>query len=170
MSEFNQQTSEDFTQQFESIGKRIARLRQDMGWTQQSLSERLAISRVAISHFEMDLTIPSERTITLMAGLFKVAPDRLVAGTTYPDAKRERLPIVVCSFTELELDLALLENDINWLFCIKNLPSDEFQELQNQVWTKWGKKINFWRQIIFDNREVESINAAQQKLAAACSP
>jgi transcriptional regulator with XRE-family HTH domain len=59
----------------ESIGKRIARLRQERGWTQQDLATRLASSRVAVSHIEMDLIIPSERTVTLLAGLFKLEND-----------------------------------------------------------------------------------------------
>jgi transcriptional regulator with XRE-family HTH domain len=59
-------TSEDY-KMAESIGKRIALLRKQFGLTQEALSERVAISRVAISHIEMDLSIPSERTITLIA-------------------------------------------------------------------------------------------------------
>ncbi len=99
----------------ETIGKRIARLRVERGWTQQALSQRLAVSRVAISHMEMDLTIPSERTITLLAGIFKVKPHDLVEGTTYPRAKAEKLPLVTCSYTAIELGLAVFENDLSWL-------------------------------------------------------
>ena len=99
----------------DSIGKRIAFLRQKNGWTQQSLADRLAMSRVAISHMEMDLTIPSERSITLMAGIFKLSPIELVEGTTYPKAKMERLPEVTTTYTELEMNYALLKNDIEWL-------------------------------------------------------
>lgn len=99
----------------ESIGRRIARLRQQNGWTQQSLAARLAISRVAVSHIEMDLSVPSERTITLLAGLFKLAPYELVDGTTYPQAKAERLPLATCSYTAVEQQLSLLENDLAWL-------------------------------------------------------
>ena len=99
----------------ETIGKRIAFLRQKYGWTQQSLADRLAMSRVAISHIEMDLTIPSERSITLMAELFKWSPIGLVEGTTYPKAKAERLPEVTNLYTELELQYALLLNDSEWL-------------------------------------------------------
>jgi transcriptional regulator with XRE-family HTH domain len=99
----------------DSIGKRLAYLRQKHGWTQQSLANRLAISRVAISHMEMDLTIPSERTITLMAGVFKISPIELVEGTTYPRAKAERLPVLTMTYTELELNYALLINDTLWL-------------------------------------------------------
>ncbi len=83
----------------ETIGKRIVKLRQKDGLTQQSLADRLAISRVAISHIEMDLVIPSERSITLLAGIFKLTPATLVEGTTYPRAKAERLPEFTCLFT-----------------------------------------------------------------------
>jgi transcriptional regulator with XRE-family HTH domain len=99
----------------ESIGKRIALLRQMNGWTQQYLADRLAMSRVAISHIEMDLTIPSERSITLMAGVFKLPPIQLVEGTTYPRAKMERLPEITTTHTDLELNYALLKNDLEWL-------------------------------------------------------
>ena len=99
----------------ESIGKRLAFLRQKNGWTQQSLADRLAMSRVAISHIEMDLIIPSERSITLMAGVFKISPTELVEGTTYPRAKAERLPELTAIFTEIELYFALLKMILNGL-------------------------------------------------------
>ena len=99
----------------ESIGKRVAYLRQKNGWTQQSMANRLAMSRVAISHIEMDLTIPSERSITLMAGVFKLSPIALVQGTSYPRAKAERLPELTTTITELELNYALLKNDLEWI-------------------------------------------------------
>lgn len=63
----------------------------------------------------MDLSVPSERTVTLLAGLFKLESHELVEGTSYPRAKAERLPLVACRHTELELQLALLCNDLDWL-------------------------------------------------------
>jgi hypothetical protein len=45
---------------------------------------------------------PGERTVALLAGLFKVEPAALVAGTAYPAAKAERLPAVVARHTEVE--------------------------------------------------------------------
>src|SRR5438046_1225966 len=90
----------------EPLGQRIARLRLQRGWTQEDLAERLAASRVAVSHFEMGLALPSERTVVLLAGLFKQEPHELVEGTSYPAAKAERLPPVACRYTELELQLA----------------------------------------------------------------
>src|SRR5882672_3185841 len=99
----------------ETLGKRIARLRAARGWTQEGLAERLAASRVAVSHFEMGLALPSERTVVLLAGLFCQEPHELVAGTSYPAAKAERLPPVACRYTELELQLALLRRDMEWV-------------------------------------------------------
>jgi transcriptional regulator with XRE-family HTH domain len=107
----------------ESIGKRIAFLRQKNGWTQQSFAIRVAISRVAVSHIEMDLTIPSERSITLMAGVFKLSPIELVRDTSYPKAKAEHLPEVTNTFTDLELQYALLNNDLEWLHRLDNSPN-----------------------------------------------
>ena len=96
----------------ENLGRRIARLRGDRGWTQQELSARLAVSRVAVSHMEAGITVPGERTVALLAGLFKLEPHDLVAGTNYPPAKAERLPVVVCRYTEVELQLRLLDAEI----------------------------------------------------------
>ncbi len=99
----------------ETLGVRLGRLRALHGWTQQELSERIAVSRVAISHFEMDLAMPSERTIALLAGVFKTEPQTLVAGTYYPDGKTQRLPQVVARYTEVEKELCILTRDLEWL-------------------------------------------------------
>jgi transcriptional regulator with XRE-family HTH domain len=96
----------------EPLGRRVAAQRAKLGLTQQELAERLGISRVAVSHLESGITDPGERTVTLLAGLFKVEPHQLVAGTTYPAAKADRLPVVVARYTEVELQLALLDRDL----------------------------------------------------------
>ena len=98
----------------EQLGARIARLRAARGWTQEQLAARLAASRVAVSHFEMGLALPSERTVVLLAGLFKLEPYELVDGTSYPTAKAERLPAVACRYTEAEQQIALLQRDLEW--------------------------------------------------------
>ena len=170
MPQLDQPSPNELTAQPESIGKKIARLRQTSGWTQQALSERLAISRVAVSHIEMDLTVPSERTITLLAGLFKLGPYHLVSGTTYPEAKAERLPLVACCYTALELDLALLENDIEWLHDLQKTSLCEHNKFQIKIWDKWCLRLEKWKREYFDEGEAKNITAAQKKLAAACSP
>jgi transcriptional regulator with XRE-family HTH domain len=111
----HQRDHDERVEQPEPLGQRIAQLRARRGWTQTDLAERLAVSRVAVSHFEIGLALPSERTVVLLAGLFKLAPHELVAGTGYPAAKTERLPSVACLHTEVELQLALLERDLAWL-------------------------------------------------------
>ena len=88
---------------FDRLGYRIAELRRKHGMTQQQMAERLAISRVAVSHLESCLTPPSERTVTLIAGLFKLEPWQLVRDTDYPVARAERLPSVVTRYTQAEL-------------------------------------------------------------------
>jgi transcriptional regulator with XRE-family HTH domain len=163
----------------ETIGKRIARLRQESGWTQQALAARLAISRVAVSHIEMDLTIPGERTITLLAGLFKISPHDLVDGTTYPHAKAERLPEVACCYTALELDLLLMENDLTWLGRLESTTGrlentagrlestagrlehtvgrlnnlTDQQKLAAEIRKKWFARLNDWADGVIDERE-----------------
>jgi len=96
----------------DNLGRRIADLRAKLGWTQQDLAERIGISRVALSHLEAGMSDPGERTVTLLAGVFKVEPHELVADTSYPRAKADRLPLVAARYTEVELQLALLERDL----------------------------------------------------------
>ena len=149
----------------ETIGERIARLRQAQGWTQQALADRIAISRVAISHIEMDLSTPGERTITLMAGMFKLTPYELVAGTTYPQAKAERLPAVACSHTALEVDLALLKNDLAWLERLAG--SRHHPRLLEETRSRWLPKLETWRSQLLDADQEAQLEAAVAALRAA---
>jgi transcriptional regulator with XRE-family HTH domain len=99
----------------ENLGRRLAGYRAVLGWTQQELADRIAISRVAVSHVEAGMSVPSERTIVLLAGVFKIDPLELVAGTDYPAAKADRLPRTTSRYTEVELQLALLDRDVTWV-------------------------------------------------------
>ena len=47
--------------------------------------------------------------------MFGVEPHELVAGTSYPSAKAERLPLVTARHTEAELHVALLDRDLAWI-------------------------------------------------------
>jgi len=152
----------------ETIGKRIATLRQQKGWTQQALAERLAISRVAVSHIEMDLSVPGERTIALLAGLFKMTPHQLVEGTTYPAAKAERLPAVTCCYTALELELAVLENDLRWLSKLKSLAN--WQNYARQVEAHWRARLQAWENEIGDEQERELLQRGWQALKEITLP
>ena len=131
----------------ESLGRRIARLRSDLGWTQQDLADRLGASRVAVSHMEGGLSTASERTVTLLAGLFKLEPHELVADTDYPMAKAERLPVVACRYTEVELQLRLFEAALA-AGCLDG----------------WAERLNALAQFAHDRRERTLIEAARVKL------
>lgn len=93
----------------ESFGRRVAKLRAELGWTQSQLAERIAISRVALSHIEANVSVPGERTVTLLAGVFGREPHQLAAGTDYPLAKAERLPVVTARHTEVAHQLGVLD-------------------------------------------------------------
>jgi len=97
----------------ESFGRRIAALRNSTGLTQQELAARLALSRNAVSHLETGLSQPSERTVVLLAGLFRLEPHELVEGTDYPGAKADRLPLVAPRYTEVEARLHRLDVELS---------------------------------------------------------
>jgi transcriptional regulator with XRE-family HTH domain len=135
----------------ENLGRRIAALRGDLGWTQQDLAERLAVSRVAVSHLEAGLSVPGERTVALLAGLFKMEPHDLVAGTSYPPAKAERLPVVVPRYTEVELQLRLLERDLH-----RGLSDEEAQQ--------WRSTLSGLLEVTHDRRERDLVSSALRAL------
>ncbi len=144
----------------EPIGQRIARLRSELGWTQQELAERLAISRVAVSHIELGLSMPGERTITLLAGLFKREPLQLVAGTDYPPARAERLPFVACRYTEVELQLALLARDQEWIAQLGSVAAARAAVILDE----WRIRLERLVQETLDRRELALIAAARRSL------
>ncbi|HEX2850318.1 MAG TPA: helix-turn-helix transcriptional regulator [Acidimicrobiales bacterium] len=136
-----------------SLGARIAALRNSLGWTQQDLAERLGISRVAVSHLEAGMSSPGERTVALLAGIFKVEPHELIAGTSYPVAKAERLPVVVARYTEVELQLRLLDHDLE-----RGLDAGGRDE--------WDERLRLLAKTSHDRREHEAIAAARAHLAS----
>jgi transcriptional regulator with XRE-family HTH domain len=148
----------------DTIGRRICRLRTERGWTQQYIADRLAISRVAISHFELDLMTPGERTITLLAGLFKLSPLELVEGTTYPVAKAERLPHTALCYSQLEVDIMMMENDFNWLKILERLEraSDHQARIRTGIKQKWMERLAFWSEIAIEPWEKECLDSARQ--------
>ncbi len=146
----------------ERIGQRIAALRQEHGWTQQELAEPLAISRVAVSHIEADISFPGERTVALLAGLFKMSPHSLVEGTTYPQAKVDRLPAMVCCYSALEVDVALLQNDVTWLEKVSGCST--LETLEQEVVGKWRQKLEEWEGEILDKRHQGLLEMAKSLL------
>lgn len=131
----------------ESLGRRIADRRNQLGWTQQELADRLGVSRAAVSHLEAGLNVPGERTVTLLAGLFKCEPHELVSATSYPAAKAERLPVVACRYTEVELQLHLLDADLVRGAC-----------------QGWDERLRALAAVTHDRRELAAIDAAVARL------
>src|ERR1043165_9588665 len=138
----------------ETLGQRIARLRARRSWTQERLAELLAASRVAVSHFEMGLALPSERTIVLLAGLFKIEPHELIAGPGYPAAKAERLPSVACRYTEVELQLALLRRDVEWASRLDQATRKDIAEV-------WRMKLESRIEEAYDEDERVALREAE---------
>ena len=63
-----------------SIGKTIAELRKEKGWTQIELAEKLQVSDKAISKWEKDNGAPSVEFFPLLADLFGVSIDYIMTG------------------------------------------------------------------------------------------
>ena len=112
----------------EPLGRRLAAHRARLGLTQQALSNRLALSRNAVSLMETGDSLPSERTIVLLAGLIGVEPHELVAGTDYPDAKTDRLPLVAARHTATEARLLAVDAELRWVTALG--PRDREQAIE----------------------------------------
>lgn len=97
------------------------------------------------------MSTPGERTIALLAGLFKLEPHELVAGTSYPSAKAERLPVVVCRYTEVELQLRLLELDTD-------------RGLDETRRAEWDDRLRLLAKATHDRRELDLLAAARAAL------
>ena len=147
----------------ESFGRRVAKVRAELGWTQARLADRIGISRVAVSHIEGNITVPSERTVALLAGIARCEPHELVAGTDYPAAKAERLPVVVARYTEVEHQLAVLA-EVRGV--VDGLPADEQARVAGAVRDEWGQRL---RELLTRTDDVdERARVRAQLRALAC--
>jgi transcriptional regulator with XRE-family HTH domain len=154
----------------ETLGERIARLRCLLGWTQQELADRAAISRVAVSHLELGISVPSERTLALLAGIFHLEPPELVEGTVYPDAKAERLPLVAARYTEVELQVALLRRDLEWLDRVARLGGSSTDQLADEMRAEWQGRLASLSATVLDPHERRLIAEARATLSGAERP
>jgi transcriptional regulator with XRE-family HTH domain len=139
------------------VGVRIAALRAASGYTQQDLAARVAISRVALSNLESGRSVPGERTVTLLSGIFGIEPHELVEGTTYPAAKTDRLPLVAARHTEIELQLRLLDRDLRWL---ESAP----RAVAEQVLLEWRRELRHLRDRTHDLRQRALVVDALERL------
>lgn len=128
------------------LGRRIAEQRAVLGLTQQELAERVAISRVALSALESGRSVPGERTVTLLAGVFGLEPHELVEGTGYPRAKADRLPTVAARYTEAAMLEALCRQDLRWL---EGAP----HQVARRVLEQWRSDLADAVEVTHDRRE-----------------
>ena len=145
----------------EPLGRRIARLRNERGFTQSELADRIGISRVALSHIESGRSIPGERTVALLAGLFRCEPHELVACTDYPPSKAERLPVVAARYTEIEHRLAVLDAEMQVL-CSARVDRREVDAFTARRQAELCELLA----ACHDPREREQIHAALARLRA----
>ncbi|MBD8498340.1 helix-turn-helix domain-containing protein [Paenibacillus arenosi] len=84
-----------------TTGNRISQLRESKGWTQEELSNKLGITRAALSHYEKNRRKPDFEALTQLADLFEVSIDYLVGRTSLP--QMELSPEVQAFAEHLEL-------------------------------------------------------------------
>ena len=60
------------------IGKNIARLRHELGYTQEALAARLHVSSAAVSKWEHGSSFPDISTLPILARIFDVSIDELL--------------------------------------------------------------------------------------------
>ena len=122
----------------------------------------MGLSRVFISHLEAGITIAGERTVVLLAGAFRVEPHELIEGTSYPPAKAERLPLVAARYTEIEHQLALLDNDLMWMESAHGTTVE-------RVRAEWTQRLSVLAKAAWDQEESQAIHDALGRLRAARS-
>lgn len=70
-----------------TIGKKIADLRRERGFTQEELAERLSVSPQAVSKWENDLSCPDIMLLPALGDLFGVSVDTLLSRERAPDVQ-----------------------------------------------------------------------------------
>ncbi len=89
-----------------SIGKTIADLRKEKGWTQAELAEKLQVSDKAVSKWEQDNGAPSIEFLPVLAELFGVSIDYIMTGKT---PEKEVVTISKAELCAKKDDISLLD-------------------------------------------------------------
>ena len=145
-----------------SLASRIGVLRTARGWTQQQLADRLGISRVAVSHLEAGINSPDARTVALLGSAFGFEPHEVVAGTDYPAAKADRLPLVVARHTEVAHQVALMEADLAW---VEGPTPVADAAVADAVRARWRHALRVLAKEVVDPEEQALLRAARRRVA-----
>lgn len=73
-----------------TVGRRIRELREQSGMTQAELAERASVSRSSVQSWECGATYPSIDNCVLVADVFHISIDYLVAGNPHKMVSLER--------------------------------------------------------------------------------
>ena len=72
-----------------TIGEKIYQLRSAAGISQEQLAEKIAVSRQAVSKWEMDQALPQIDKVLLLCSLFNVSADELLKDKISIDVNNE---------------------------------------------------------------------------------
>jgi len=74
------------------FGARLSALRQERGWTQAELAEKLGVSVKAVTYYEREVSSPNMRTLERVAQALGVDPSELLDATAEKRAARKPGP------------------------------------------------------------------------------
>jgi len=91
-----------------SIGKAIARKRQDAGLTQEQVAEQLKIGNEAVSRMERGLVMPTVARLLELAGLFNCdASSLLVESSNRPAEQAQHLAQMLARLDSADREMVL---------------------------------------------------------------
>ena len=76
-----------------SVGKTIATLRKEKGWTQADLAEKIGLTDKAVSKWESDNGLPDTTNFPALAEIFGVSIDYLMTGPKESGNSVNNIPI-----------------------------------------------------------------------------
>ena len=88
-----------------TMGEKITSLRKRAGYSQETLADRLDVSRQSVSKWELDVSVPDLNRIVQMSELFDVPTDYLLKEDEVYMPKEERMRRMSDEEVELFLDL-----------------------------------------------------------------
>lgn len=110
-----------------TLGEKIKKARIECGLTQEQLSDKMMVSRQAITKWESDKGIPDVSNLKLLAQLLNVSVDYLLDDGTEIDINVIREPIDIAKYGK-----ALIKKKLTDKFMLEKYPSAEIRTLLAQ--------------------------------------